>query len=106
MKAWQFSFALLIGYLGVFHLWMGADRSFVVASGLLWCLAYGVWMLLAQKEGYFVDRLDYFSHWVVILDVALEALLLREHNHLGFWLCALAFAAVIGGYRWNGLKRP
>ena len=105
MKTWQFSLWLLIGYIAIFQLWLGADRSFIVASGSLWCLAYGVWILVLQRREYFLNRLDYFAHWVVILDVLLEALLLEEHNHLGFWLCALAFAAVIGGYRWKVMKR-
>ena len=96
---WYFSAALLIGYVVIFWLWMGADRSFVVISGLLWGLVFGLWLLISWKQGYFVDRLDQVGHWVVVLDVFLEAILIARHDHFGFLICAVAFGAVIGGYR-------
>lgn len=100
LNRWNYSLALLVGYLGVFQLWIGAERSFVVASGILWCLAFGVWLMAQSRRRYFLGRLDGFGHGVVVLDVGLEAILLKEHDHVGFWLCGFGFAVVIGGYRW------
>lgn len=105
MKDWQYSACLLIGYLTIFQLWVGAGRLFVVSSGVLWCLVFGIWALVQWRQGYFVNRLDGMLHGVVILDVLLEALLLEEHSHAGFWLCGVGFAAVVGGYRFSALRR-
>jgi hypothetical protein len=35
----------------------------------------------------------------VILDIALEATWIKGHEHVGFYLCAAAFAVVLVGYR-------
>lgn len=102
---WGFSVCLLIGYLLIFQLWIGADRRFVVSSGVLWGIVYGVWLMVSWRRLYFVNRLDFLAHWVVVLDVLLEALLLESHDHLGFWLCGAGFAIVIGGYRHSNLQR-
>ncbi len=42
---WRLSVGLLTGYLVIFQLWIGADRAFVVASGILWCLVFGIWLI-------------------------------------------------------------
>ena len=45
------------------------------------------------------------SHLVVVatleiaLAILLEATLIPAHGHVGFYLCAAAFVAVVGGYR-------
>jgi len=102
---WGFSVCLLIGYLLIFQLWIGADREFVTSSGVLWGLVFGVWLMVSRRNAYFVNRLDFLAHWVVVIDVLLEALLLVSHDHLGFWLCGAGFAIVIGGYRISILRR-
>jgi hypothetical protein len=102
---WGFSLGLLVGYLLIFQLWMGADRQFIVSSGILWGLVFGVWLMVSWRNAYFVNRLDFLAHWGVVIDVLLEALLLVSHDHLGFWLCGLGFAIVIGGYRISILRR-
>lgn len=104
MKQWDFSLSLLLGYLAIFHLWLGAEYQFVLVSGVLWSLTFVTWFALMTRRGYFANRMDGAAHGVVIADVLLEAILLREHDHWGFWLCALAFAVVIGGYRWKLLR--
>ncbi|MCS1411531.1 MAG: hypothetical protein M2R45_04731 [Verrucomicrobia subdivision 3 bacterium] len=100
MKRWQFSVALLVGYLAVFQLWIGADRAFIVSSGVLWTTAFLIWCAVAARRGYFLNRIDLGTHLLVILDVLLESLLLEDHSHMRFWLCALGFGMVMGGYRW------
>jgi hypothetical protein len=60
---------------------------------LLWTLAK------AWRTGYFGNRWDAFLHLTVILDILLEATLIPAHQTVGYVWCALAFAAVIGGYR-------
>ena len=104
MKNWQFSIGLLVGYVLVFQAWVGAERSFVVSSGILWCLTFSVWTLVQWRKGYFRNRLDGGLHGVVILDVLLESLLITDHSHSGFWLCAFGFGFVIGGYRYKLLR--
>lgn len=102
---WRLSVGLLTGYLVIFQLWIGADRAFVVASGILWCLVFGIWLIHGWRKAYFANRLDLLAHWVVVLDVLLESLLMVSHDHLGFWLCGIGFAIVIGGYRYSILRR-
>ena len=87
----------------MFQLWMGAERSFIVASGVLWCAVFGLWGALAWRRDYFSDGIDLMTHAAVIVDVLLEALLLEDHSHAGFWLCGGAFATVLSGYRWYSL---
>jgi hypothetical protein len=104
MKNWWFSIVLMLGYLGVFHVWVWtSDRAVVVLSAIGVCA-----MLTALGCGYrsyFVNRWDRAGHAVVVLDIALEGLLIPEHSHYGFYLCAAAFAAVVGGYRAWRLRR-
>jgi hypothetical protein len=61
--------------------------------------------LLAVRGGYFVNFWDGLLHFVVIVDVLLEAILISNHDAKSFYLCALAFAAVIVGYRFYARRR-
>lgn len=104
VQLWSYSLTLIVGYFALFQLWMGAERSFVVASGVLWSVGFVLWGTLAWRRGYFADGVDLITHFVVIVDVLLEAVLLEDHSHSGFWLCGGAFATVVGGYRWFRLS--
>ena len=68
-------------------------------------MVFGVWLIVKVKAGYFVNRFDWGLHCVVIFDVLLEALLLEEHDHLGFWLCGMGFGVVIGAYRYLAARQ-
>ena len=105
MNRWKFSLILGIIYLISFHLWMWLDRTAIVASTLiLTALATGL-MLAANKKSYFLNVWDRFFHAAVIADILLEGLLIPTHDNYGFYLCAIAFAIVLGGYRLKKLGR-
>ena len=99
MKKWSFSLLLGVVYLGVFHLWTFSDRRGITISGLLATLLLGIAFAFALKRHYFLNRWDAVLHGAVILDLFLEAIFIKVHDHLGFYLCAAAFAIVVGGYR-------
>ena len=86
-------------YLGVFHLWMVSSRRWIVASGLIATFLLSVLYARATKRNYFLNRWDQVFHAFVILDIFLEAVFIPVHDHFGFYLCALGFAVVLGGYR-------
>jgi hypothetical protein len=99
MKKWSFSLLLGAVYLGVFHFWAFSDRIGITISGLLATLLLGIAFAFALKRHYFLNRWDALLHGTVILDIFLEAIFIKVHDHLGFYLCATAFAIVVGGYR-------
>jgi hypothetical protein len=96
---------MLAGYLAIFHLWMHLDRTSIMLSGLLWAVAFGAaaWQFRSTQ---FINKMDAQAHAIVVLDVILEAVLIPTHDHYGFYLCAIAFALVLGGYRTYKLRRP
>jgi len=106
MKNWSFSLLLGAVYLGVFHFWTFSDRIGITISGLLATLLLGIAFAFALKRQYFLNRWDALLHATVILDIFLEAIFIKVHDHFGFYLCAAAFAIVVGGYRayLNGVK--
>src|SRR5438309_1155862 len=98
MRNWSFSLLLGALYLASFHLWMAAGPGWVVPSSIA-VTALSVWLFVqAVRRGYFLNRCDGFLHFMVILDLLLEGTILRPHQGHGFYLCALGFAVVIGGY--------
>ena len=99
MKKWSFSLLLGAVYLGVFHLWTFLDGIGIPISGLLATLLLGIAFALALKRHYFLNRWDALLHATVILDIFLEAIFIKVHDHVGFYLCAAAFAIVVVGYR-------
>ena len=88
-----------IAYLGVFHLWMRVGSPWVSASGLGVALFLAALLMLAVRQRYFVNFWDALFHASVILDIVLEATWIERHEHVGFYLCAAAFAVVLIGYR-------
>jgi hypothetical protein len=104
VKKWWFSLLLGIAYLAVFHLFQIAGRNVVIVSGLLaTALMLSGWLRAASRR-YFCNRVDALLHAVVILDLLLESLFVTSHDSRSFYLCALAFAVVVGGYRSYELK--
>ena len=103
--SWVYSAAMLVGYLGIFHLWMHVDRPAIILSGLAWAAVFGfaAWHF---RRSQFINKMDAQAHGIIVLDVILEAVLIPTHDHYGFYLCAIAFALVLGGYRVYKLRQP
>ena len=120
-KTWYYSLMLLIIYIFSFHLWgIFQDRTFFLVSGAVTVILSTALLLIAHKRQYFINRVDLGCHILVIVDLALEAMLFEIamlilpissddiflfHNNLSFYYCAIAFAAVIGIYRYKKLKK-
>ncbi|MBL9174947.1 MAG: hypothetical protein JNL10_15520 [Verrucomicrobiales bacterium] len=105
LRRWGFTLFLLLAYVAVFHLWGVLDRGGIlavtlVATGILLGFFFRAW-----KRGYFQNRWDAAAHASVLLDLILEGTLVRDHSGYGFYLCAAAFALVLGGYRTSRLRR-
>ena len=96
---WHFSLTLGVIYLAVFHLWMRVDRPAIIMSGLAATVLSSALFLRAERRKYFLNHWDRLFHAAVILDILLEGLLVPGHEHYGFYVCAIAFAIVLGGYR-------
>lgn len=96
---WWFSLTLLALYLATFHLWLAMERTGIIASGLVATAIMSGLLVQALRTRYFLNFWDGFWHATVILDVLLEATLIRWHSGYSFYLCALAFVLVVGGYR-------
>ncbi|HAR67457.1 MAG TPA: hypothetical protein DCR55_14770 [Lentisphaeria bacterium] len=113
MKDWHFSVILTILYLAIFHIWyaltdaMGSQDAYrwVVTTAVIWTVAMASAMIYFWQRGYFASRADTGIHGAVILDILLEGVLPIHHDHFGFYLCAIAFAMVLGGYRRYALRR-
>lgn len=99
LARWSFSLLLLFIYVGTFHLWMHVERTGIVFSGLVSTAILMALFLLAFRRRYFLNGWDGFWHATVILDVFLEGVFVSHHGDFSFYLCALAFALVVGGYR-------
>ncbi len=104
MKRWSYSLIFLGLYLAVFHLWIGSSRPVIILSALVTTALLLAAFVRAAKRYYFVNHWDCWMHAVVILDVLTEGVLVSSHEGYSFYLCALAFAIVIGGYRGYILK--
>jgi hypothetical protein len=96
---WTFSVGLGLAYVAVFQFWLVARPEWVAPSGVALSLVLSAWLVFAARAGSFVNAWDLFIHAAVILDILLEAILLKRHEHQGFYVCAAAFAAVLIGYR-------
>ncbi|MFT5130736.1 MAG: hypothetical protein ACI8W8_004367 [Rhodothermales bacterium] len=114
-ERWGFSLDLFIAYLAIFHCWMilqPADRGAwelspsVAITCAIWCVAMIAYWRAARRKGYFGHRNDSILHAIVILDIFLEGILPIAHDHFGFYLCAVAFALVIGPAHAHALRTP
>ena len=96
---WWFSILLGLTYLAVFNLWRTVSAPWIVVSGLGVSACLGALLMVAAKQRYFFNFWDGLFHASVILDIVLEATWIERHEHVGFYLCAAAFAVVLVGYR-------
>ena len=101
MKPPRYYFTLLLGitYLAVFHAWQRLDYLGAVITGLIATAGLAALLLKASREHYFINRWDQAFHASVLLDILLEAVLIKHHEGHGFYWCALGFGIVICGYR-------
>ena len=120
IKQWYYSVCLLIIYIISFHIWgLFQNRMVFLVSGIVTVSLASVFLYLANRQNYFINRIDLSAHILVIIDLALEALLYELakglfkldkqdiflfHNNYSFYYCALAFALVIGLYRYRQLN--
>jgi hypothetical protein len=96
---WWFSILLGLAYLAVFNLWRAVNPPWIVITGLVVAACLGALLMVAAKQRYFLNLWDGLFHASVILDIVLEATWIKSHEHVGFYLCAAAFAVVLVGYR-------
>jgi hypothetical protein len=96
---WWFSILLGVTYLAVFNLWRTVNAPWIVVTGLTVSGVLGTLLIIAARRRYFVNLWDGLLHASVILDIVLEATWIERHEHVGFYLCAAAFAVVLIGYR-------
>jgi hypothetical protein len=96
---WWYSILLGLTYLAVFNLWRALIPPWIVISGLGVSACLGLLLIVAARQGYFLNLWDGLFHASVILDIVLEATLIERHQHVSFYLCAAAFAVVLVGYR-------
>ena len=104
ISKWWFTLLLGAVYIGIFHLWMFLSRPGIILTGLFGSGILGIVFLRVDRGGYFLNRWDRLFHAAVILDILLEGLLIPLHDQYGFYLCALGFAIVLGGYRARQLR--
>jgi hypothetical protein len=103
---WWFSVLLGVAYLAVFHLWRMVSPPWIVSTGLTVSMLLTALLIVATRQPYFVNHWDALFHASVILDIVLEATWIERHEHVGFYLCAAAFAVVLIGYRlWSARSR-
>ena len=99
VRNWWFGLVLGLVYLAVFNLWQVLNREWIVLSSVAVSVGLFAVFTAALRQKYFLNRWDALLHASVILDILLEGTLLPEHQTRGFYLCAVGFAVVIGGYR-------
>ena len=106
LNRWYFSLLLGAAYLAVFHFWLLATPDGVKTSALLVGMGLSSGLVWAWQAGYFRNIWDAAFHATVIFDILLEGLVIPLHEHLGFYLCALAFALVLVPYHLGPALRP
>jgi hypothetical protein len=105
---WWCSVLLGVTYLILFNLWRAVNPPWIVVTGLVVSALLGALLVIAARRRYFVNLWDPLFHASVIVDIVLEATCIERHEHVGFYLCAVAFAVVLAGYRlwWLRGLRP
>lgn len=104
-KKWSYSLLLAAAYVLIFAFWRtGPRREIIMASGVVASLVLTAILIRAAKRRYFLNDWDRFFHGVVVFDILAEAMFVPFHDNFGFFLCALGFGVVIGGYRYNQLR--
>lgn len=110
---WWLSLTFLFGYVGVFGIWtLWTQREAVIVSTIMVVALGLVVVYRGVRRHYFFNRSETFAYACIIVDVIAESVLLLrliEGEPVPpkpvFWLCTVAFAAVLGGYRFWKIKR-
>jgi hypothetical protein len=105
-KQWWATGVLFAVYVAVFNAWRGMGEREIRWLGAAVCAGLAALLALAFARGYFTTAFDLAAHAVVVLDLGLEAWLIEDPASHGFVLCAVAFVAVVGGYRGWKLRHP
>ncbi len=104
-KEWWYSALLIVVYIAIFHVWTTvSDYPVVAVSGVLVGVTLTALLIVTWRGGYFTTRVDIFAHALVIGDLVLEAVMIRNHANYDFYWCALAYAVVLAAYRGYRLR--
>jgi MFS-type transporter involved in bile tolerance (Atg22 family) len=111
---WWLSLTFLVGYVAVFSIWTGwTTRQVIIVTTIITVVGGGGAIALGVRGRYFVNRAEIFAYACILIDVIAEAVLLIRliEGEVAppkpvFWLCTLAFAVVLGGYRWLRSRIP
>ncbi|WOO40965.1 hypothetical protein [Rubellicoccus peritrichatus] len=99
-KFWSFSLFLIPLYLISFHLWLVLGPRGIMMVGIIATVVGIIAFLEASKQKYFLNRWDAFFHSTVIFDIFMEGVFIPLHIGYSFYLCAISFVIIVGGYRW------
>ena len=92
----SFNLALLVLYVGFFHLCLITD--FPVSLIIGFAIAGLMGFLCVRWRRLFTNRYEFFFYLALPLYVALESLI-PFHSGYSFYWCAVAFWSVFGAYR-------
>ncbi len=104
---------MLVSYVCLFLVWfVFPSRAVFLITGGLVVTGLSIAMWSAWRSGYFVNRVDFRLHLLVIIDLVLEtlsyelfrlfqplAIVEAFHGNMNFIGCASSFALLIGCYR-------
>jgi len=125
LKTWSYTLFMLAVYIAVFRLWQEyPSRAMFLTGAGLGAAVLVAGMVWAARRDYFANRTDLVLHAMVIVDVALEGgayealrafslyvfgsegIVGTFHANHNFYVCAAAFAVLVGGYHgWAVLRR-
>src|SRR4051812_29580915 len=100
MKRFWFTILLLAVYVAIFEAWTIISPRLTILSAIATSLVMTGLFAVAQRRRYFLNRWDAFGHASIIVDILLEGIFIRDHANRSFYLCAIAFVLVVGGFRW------
>ena len=100
IKRFWFTILLLGIYVAIFEAWTMLPPRLTLLSAITTSLAMSAVFVAARRRRYFLNRWDAFGHASIIADIFLEGVFIRDHANRSFYLCAIAFALVVGGFRW------
>jgi hypothetical protein len=117
MSRWYYTVGQMLLYVAVFQVWQTfpVRSMFVLGAGVtIGVMTAG--MVWSARRGYFANRTDLMLHALVIVDVGLEGSayeivrlvttwlfdahgsVASFHDRHNFYICAAAFAMLVGGY--------
>ena len=110
---------MLATYMSVFIFWRAyPSRVSFLLVGTAAVLGLVGGMVRAKAGGYFLNRVDFSVHVLVIADLVFETLSFEAfrlfqpqavveqfHNNTNFLGCSLAFTLIIGVHRWIAMSQ-